>query len=107
MPKVSSVLTQDEAYVAVPKDAPIAIYEIDFLTFKFKWVNQFVSRLLGYSEQELLALRATDILSDNSKRVFQQNIAKALRGKQFFFNSDVQVKTKNGSSLWGDHLAPK
>jgi PAS domain S-box-containing protein len=92
---------ENEDIIAVPKDAPIAIYEIDLLTFKFKWANQLVSRLLGYSEQELTALSVTDLLPESSKKIFQENLAAALKGKQFFFNSEVQVKTKNGSSLWG------
>ena len=90
-----------EEQVIIPRDAPLAIYELDLLSLKFKWVNEYVCRLLGYSEKELLSQKIPDLLCENSKEVFKINITKALNLKKTYFSTEVQVKTKNGSSLWG------
>ena len=87
--------------IIIPKNLPLAIYELDLSTLKFKWINEYVSKLLGYSETELLALKVTDLLCDDSKKLLQANIKKTLKSKQIYFSSELQVKTKNGSSLWG------
>jgi PAS domain S-box-containing protein len=83
------------------EDAPIAIYELDLSSLKMKWMNKQVSRLLGYSDEELLAINIPDLLADNSKEIFRRNIAKAVQSKKTYFNTEVQVKTKKGTTLWG------
>ncbi|MCW3999410.1 MAG: PAS domain S-box protein [Candidatus Bathyarchaeota archaeon] len=93
-------LSNDQNLI-IPSDVPIAIYELDLSTLKLKWANRYVSSLLGYSETELSELKVTDLLCGDSKEVFQANIQKAITSKQTHFSSEVQVKTKNGSTLWG------
>jgi PAS domain S-box-containing protein len=88
------------------KEAPIAIYEIDLVSLRFKWVNSYVKDLLGYDECELLELNVKDFLSKNSLPIFRENIRKALENKQVFFESEVEIKTKSGLAKWG-HLDSK
>jgi PAS domain S-box-containing protein len=83
------------------EDAPIAIYELDLSSLKMKWMNKQVSRLLGYTENELLTINIPDLLAYSSKEVFRRNIAKAIQSKKTYFNTEVQVKTKKGRILWG------
>ncbi len=92
---------QGQKFTINPDDAPIAIYEIDLSTLKFKWLNDYVSPLLGYTEQELLAVNIANLLDDSSKTTFQKNIVDSLEGKKTYFSTEVGVKAKNGTILWG------
>jgi PAS domain S-box-containing protein len=84
------------------KHAPIPIYEVEFPGTKFKFVNETLCKLLGYSEEELLALNPNELLFDEGRTVIQQKVEEALRGKNLSSSSaEVRVKAKNGKSHWG------
>ena len=46
----------EEKYRHIIEYSPASIYEIDFSTNRFKTVNEGMCRMLGYSEDELLAM---------------------------------------------------
>ena len=98
------VQSNEEEYRNIIKHAPIGIYEMDFYGTRFRYVNNRFCQVLGYSEEELLAMNPLDLLSDDCRRVMQDKIEKALTGNQrdeFFSSAEFEAKTKNGKSVWG------
>lgn len=83
------------------KMAPIAIYEIDFYASKFRSVNEALCKLLGYSEQELLSINPLELLTNESNEIFQEKIKEALASKNIWSSAELEVKAKNGQSVWG------
>jgi PAS domain S-box-containing protein len=83
------------------KNAPIAIYEIDFDGSKIRTVNSAVSHWLGYSEEEILAMNPLNLLGEESKKKFQEIVKEALTGIKSLFSSEFEVRAKNGQSVWG------
>ena len=98
------VKSNEEEYRNIIKHAPIGIYEMDFYGTKFRSVNERFCQVLGYSEEELLAMSPLDLLSDDGKKDFQDKVKDALTGThrdEFFSSAEFEAKTKNGQSVWG------
>jgi PAS domain S-box-containing protein len=99
--KVSDRALDQELRGHIFDDAPIAIFEIDLISLKLKWLNKRVSQLMGYSKNELLAINIQELLTENSNKIFRERIVNALQSHETHFNVEVQVKKRNGSPLWG------
>lgn len=52
----------EEKYRHIIEYSPASIYEIDFNAKQFKTVNEGMCSMLGYSEDELLAMNPMDLL---------------------------------------------
>ncbi len=70
----------EEKYRHIVEFAPTGIYEIDFKGPKFKNVNDAMCQILGYTREELMAMSPMDLLSDDSRILFQERIQKGLKG---------------------------
>lgn len=90
-----------EKYQHLVKHAPTAIYEISIPELKFVSVNDVMCMTTGYSEQELLAMNPLDLLYEESKKRFQEQLKCVLCGKEIDESVEYHVKTKDGSGLWG------
>ncbi|MCW4003938.1 MAG: PAS domain S-box protein [Candidatus Bathyarchaeota archaeon] len=88
-------------YEYLSKHAPMGIFEIDYNGPKFKSVNNAICKMLGYSEQELLAMNPFDLLYDGSKKRFQERINSLLNGKKVDKPIEYYAKTKDGRGIWG------
>ncbi|MDW5562347.1 MAG: PAS domain S-box protein [Methanomassiliicoccus sp.] len=87
--------------------APSAIFEFDFRTMRFRNVNEAVTRISGYSEEELLSMNAFDFIDDESMGRFMEGIAKRLAGVEMSEEVEYSIHTKDGRKLWIDfHLKP-
>ena len=42
-----------------------------------------------------------DLLTDESKRKFQEIVIEAMKGEKTFFSAEYEIRTKNGQSVWG------
>lgn len=78
------------------KNAPTAIYEIDFGTRKFLSVNDAMCELSGYSKEELMLMDSLDLLEEESKKLFLSRIKDSQRGKKTEENVEYKVKAKDG-----------
>ena len=79
---------------------PTAIYEIDCRTLQFKNVNDYMCKLIGYSEQELLSMKSIDLLSEESKQRFQEIMLKSMAGEKIDENVEFEILTKNRGRVW-------
>jgi len=86
-------------YRSLLKHAPVAICEVDYKTLKFKSVNDAMSRILGYSEQELLGLNALDLLCLESKQRFLAVVAKSSDPQKAAESLEYHCKTKAGEDI--------
>ena len=102
--EADSAKGDEEEYRNIIKHAPIGVYEMDFYGTRFRRVNNRFCEVLGYSEEELLAMSPLDLLTDDGKKVMQDKIKEALTGKyrdEFFSSVEFEAKTKNGQRVWG------
>jgi PAS domain S-box-containing protein len=90
----------EEKYRLLAKLASAAIFEIDCKTLQFKNVNGYMTKIVGYSEQELLSINALDLLSDESKQRFQEIMIKNIAGEKIGENVEFEFLTKNRGSVW-------
>ena len=90
-----------EEFKEIIKNAPITIYEIDFDGSKIRTVNSAVTQWLGYSEEEILAMNPLNLLSEESRKKFQEIVTEALIGNKTLYSSELEVRAKNGQSVWG------
>jgi two-component system sensor kinase FixL len=89
-----------EKYRYIVQYAPAGIYEIDWDGPKFKSVNEAMCQILGYTEQELLALNPFDLLYPESRKRLQERTKKVLEGKKISDAVEYHVKTKDGREVW-------
>lgn len=89
----------EERYRYLLEYAPTAIYEIDFSGPSFKNANDVMSRLSGYSREELLSMNPLDILLFESRGVFQERIRKVSVGEGISETVEYKVKVKDGRVL--------
>ncbi|MGO8807714.1 MAG: PAS domain-containing protein, partial [Candidatus Bathyarchaeia archaeon] len=90
----------EEKYHRLAIYAPVAIYEIDCKSLRFKCVNEYMSKISGYSEKELLFMSPLELLDAESKGIFQNIMRKSIAGEKIDENIEFGVITKDGRHLW-------
>ena len=99
--KAEAALKESRAkYEQLVKHAPAGIYEVDMIRMRFLRVNKIISRVTGYSREELLSMNPADILTDRSKRLLSERAERLLEGKQIPERAEYEIKTKDGRRLW-------
>ncbi len=83
------------------KYAPSMIYEVDFRGPKFVSVNDVMCSVLGYTQEELLAMSPLDLLEGESKKIFQDRIEKHLAGDRPSDSIEYTGKAKDGRIVYG------
>ncbi len=89
----------EEKFRNLVKNAPTAIYEIDFTTRKFTTVNDSMCQLSGYSKDELLSMDSVELLDEESKNIFLSRISKGMKGEKLQENIEYRVKAKDGHMI--------
>jgi PAS domain S-box-containing protein len=89
----------EERFRNLVKNAPAAIYEMDFTTRKFTNVNDSMCILSGYTRDELLSIDSLELLDDDSKNIFLSRIRKSLKGEKPEENVEYRVKAKDGRMI--------
>ncbi|MGD0645171.1 MAG: PAS domain S-box protein [Candidatus Bathyarchaeia archaeon] len=95
-----SLKKSQEKYRHLAEYAPVAIYEIDCKSLRFKSVNEYMCALSGYSEKELLSLSPFDLLDAESKERFRDIMRKSVAGENIDQTVEFGVITKDGRRLW-------
>lgn len=89
----------EERFRNLVKNAPTAIYEVDFMTRKFITVNDSMCQLSGYSREELLSMDSLNLLDDESKKLFLSRISSGLKGEKVEENVEYTVIAKDGHPI--------
>jgi PAS domain S-box-containing protein len=95
-----ALAASERKYRELIQYAPTAIYEIDFQTGLFTSVNDSMVDLSGYSREELLHMKASDLLVDESKVLFQARVRQWLGGEEPYKNVEYRVKAKDGHTIY-------
>jgi PAS domain S-box-containing protein len=90
----------EERYRLLVRHAPAGIYEVDFPSGRFTEVNDVMCTILGYTRDELLAMRAFDVLDQEGKTRFAARIGRAEAGDRPEEAVEYRVRTRDGRFIW-------
>ena len=91
----------EEKYRELVYNAPAGIYEVDFIQRKFVTVNDVMCEYTGYTKEELLgSMSPFDVLTDDSKALFMERMAKVFAGEKVPQAVEYTIKTKDGRTIW-------
>ncbi len=79
---------------------PACIYHIDLVNLKLLMVNDYMCKLTGYTEKELLACNPMDVLTPQSRAVFYQRLQAMAAGEPVSNNLQLEAVKKNGETEW-------
>lgn len=77
-----------------------AIYEIDFVNMLFTYINDVALRETGYTKEEMLNMKPTDILTEESINRWFDRLMKIQNGETIDNIEEFQIKRKDGSLMW-------
>ena len=90
----------EEKATALLRYAPTGIFELDYRDMRFTNVNEAMCRILGYSEEELLAIDPGEVLDEESKERFRERVSNVLSGIDIDPTVEFGVKTKDGRKIY-------
>jgi PAS domain S-box-containing protein len=90
----------EEEYRYLVENAPICIYELDFVGRRFKRVNDVMCQVLGYTRNELMASDPSDLLDEESWLRFQERISRVLVGEPIDESVEYRILGKYGKEIW-------
>jgi PAS domain S-box-containing protein/putative nucleotidyltransferase with HDIG domain len=90
----------EERYRQLVTHAPAGIYEVDFINQRFVTVNDVMCEYTGYSKEEFLALSPSDILTEDSKKLFIERMSRAFAGEEVPETVEYKIKGKGGKEFW-------
>ncbi len=90
----------EEKYRNLVKYAPAAIYEMDIKGTKFFSVNDVMCEILGYSREELLSIKPTDLLDQKSKSLFKEMVKKNLSGEKTEETAEYRIRRKDSEWIY-------
>jgi PAS domain S-box-containing protein len=75
------------------------IFMCDPVSLKFVYVNRGAKQALGYSEEELLQMRASDLTPALPEHVFRSHVAQLLSGERHWLSYETMQRRSDGSEL--------
>ncbi len=105
MKKIEMDLRESEQrYRQLVKKAPTGIYEIemDFLTgdVHILFANDLLLELFEVTEEEARSLNLYEMLTDESKDIWLDRLAKIMANEEMKDTVEYQIITKSGKKLW-------
>lgn len=94
-----ALLESEKRYRHLVAYAPSGIMEVNIPAGKFTDVNDVMTRYMGYTREEFLAMDLFDILTDESKTLHLERIKRMAAGEKMPKNIEYEVKTKDGREL--------
>ncbi len=89
-----------DKYKEIVEVTGAVIYEIDFRTNKFTYVNDQMTKLSGYSREEFMNMSAADILTERSMNEFIQRLQDIKEGKPTTCTHEYELRIKDGTIKW-------
>ena len=82
------------------ENAPVGMYEIDFISGRCVSVNRFMLQFTGYTREEFLALDPISLFTRASRDHFCERYGKLKRGEEVPTSVEYQIKGKDGKTRW-------
>ncbi len=92
--------SSQKKYREIVEVTKAAIYEVDFIKDRFVYVNDVVSDLTGWSKEELMEMKATDLLTEKSFNDFSERMAALQKGDLIDPSFEYEITAKDGSKRW-------
>jgi PAS domain S-box-containing protein len=97
----AAVLRENETkYRLLVQHAKVGILEYDFNRQRILNVNDEVVRYSGYSREELLEINPLDLLTEESRKLYQDRLARIMSGQNVPQNVVYQSVSKDKNTLW-------
>ena len=77
-----------------------AIYEIDFISNHFTYINDVALRETGYTKEEMKNMSPADLLTEDSLKRWLSRLEQIQRGIQPNNIEEYQIRKKDGSLIW-------
>ena len=90
----------EQRYRHLYENAPVGMYEIDFVSGRCVSVNKFVLEYTGYTREEFLAMDPVEFLTEVSRDHYFERYEKIQRGEEVPASVEFQIKIKDGRTLW-------
>lgn len=98
--KAQSALRESEKkYKHLFNNAPSGMCEVDLENGTFINVNNVMCDYSGYSKEELLSMKAMDMLTKSSQRVFLSGLKKLIAKEEVSDNTEYNIIKKNDQKL--------
>jgi len=85
----------EEKYRSLVNNSPDGIFIIDF-DGRLLSVNEAMTRVLGYSEEELLKMNIWDLLSKKQKALYKKRIKRLIQGESLLEPAEYEITAKDG-----------
>ena len=95
-----AIKDSEARYRQMVENVPTGIYEMDIEASKFTKVNDVICDVLGYSEDELLAINPMDIFTEDSKKLIIERTEIAKDREMVAPTVEYKIKTKDGREIW-------
>ena len=89
----------ENKYSQLLQFAPAAIFEFDYKTTHFNSVNNTMCSLTGFSREELLSMKAFDLLDAESKKMLRDRVQRSVNGEKLDEHVEFSAKFKNGNEV--------
>ncbi len=86
----------EENYRQLFDNAPVAIYRVDFTTGKILKANDLFCKHAGCRPEEVSSIRPYDYLTEESKKVFLERVAKMARGEEVPTKVEYEIVDREG-----------
>ena len=96
----AALIESEEKYRQLVRHAPTGIYEIDFKKGKIISVNDVMCEFTGYTREELLAMNPFDLLTEESKKRYNERLKRILTGEQVPESVEFKFRLKDGQEVW-------
>jgi PAS domain S-box-containing protein len=90
----------EERYKKLVRYAPAAIYEMDVQGTKFLSVNDVMCDILKYSKKELLSIKPTELMDEESRLLFKERIRRKLAGEKLDETAEYRIRRKDGEWIY-------
>ena len=97
---VEALQKSEERYRTLVQYAPSGIYEFDCNSGRFSQVHDVMCRVLGYTRDELLAMKVSDIFDEEGKATFNVRMSQVQNGEEPKESVEYRVRTKDGRLIW-------
>ena len=90
----------EEKYRQLVQFAPAGIYEMELRELKFTSVNDVMCEYTGYTEEEFLRMNPSDLLTDESNKLWENRMREVLSVGQSPGPVEYKIKGKDSREFW-------